>query len=29
MKRIGQPRLKVLKVWCKEILKGLEYLHTS
>jgi WNK lysine deficient protein kinase len=27
VKRIIRPRLKVVKRWCKEILKGLVYLH--
>lgn len=27
VKRIMRPRLKVIKGWCKEILKGLVYLH--
>lgn len=28
LKKIKYPRLRVLKKWCKEILQGLEYLHT-
>ena len=28
LKRIKSPRLKVIKTWCREILQGLEYLHT-
>ena len=27
VKRVGTPRLKVIKGWCKEILNGLIYLH--
>jgi serine/threonine protein kinase len=27
LNRIKHPRLKVIKFWCKEILKGLKYLH--
>jgi WNK lysine deficient protein kinase len=27
LNRIKHPRLKVVKYWCKEILKGLKYLH--
>jgi WNK lysine deficient protein kinase len=29
IKKISYPRAKVIKHWCKEILKGLEYLHTQ
>jgi WNK lysine deficient protein kinase len=28
LKKIKKPRLKIIKKWCKEILKGLIYLHT-
>ena len=28
IKKYGQPRLKVIKGWCKEILQGLCYLHS-
>ena len=27
LKRVGSPRLKVVKLWCQEILHGLQYLH--
>ena len=27
LKKIRTPRLKVIKNWCREILKGLEFLH--
>ena len=29
LNKIKHPRLKVIKFWCKEILKGLKYLHES
>lgn len=29
MKKIKKPRLKIIKTWCKEILKGIEYLHSQ
>ncbi|CAD8144629.1 unnamed protein product [Paramecium pentaurelia] len=28
LRKIQRPRLKILKHWCREILKGLEYLHS-
>lgn len=28
LKKIKKPRLKIIKHWCREILKGLEYLHS-
>ena len=27
LKKVGKPKLKVVKNWCKEILQGLNYLH--
>jgi len=27
LKKIKNPRLKVIKHWCKEIIKGINYLH--
>ena len=27
MKKLGKPKLKVIKLWCRGILNGLEYLH--
>lgn len=29
MRRITRPKLKVLKHWCRQILQGLEYLHSK
>lgn len=29
LKKIQHPRLKVIKNWCKEILAGIEYLHSQ
>ena len=29
LKKIKKPRLKIIKTWCKEILKGLQYLHSQ
>mmetsp|Transcript_33479 Transcript_33479/g.58657 ORF Transcript_33479/g.58657 Transcript_33479/m.58657 type:complete len:566 (-) Transcript_33479:74-1771(-) len=29
LKRIRYPKLKVIKLWCREILSGLEYLHSQ
>lgn len=27
LKKVGYPKLKVIKKWCKDILEGLAYLH--
>lgn len=29
LKRIKSPRLRVIKIWCKQILQGLHYLHSQ
>jgi serine/threonine protein kinase len=29
LKKIGRPRLKVIKLWCSGILRGLDYLHSQ
>ena len=28
LRKIQRPRMKILKHWCREILKGLDYLHS-
>jgi WNK lysine deficient protein kinase len=29
LKKVGDPKLKVIKKWCHEVLEGLNYLHNQ